>query len=63
MPRPVKWFEMGQTVVPFTVHVRGGRGCPDSELSLGSEGDVNVVSQRCADSGCCAVSASMEPKY
>lgn len=43
---------MRQTVVSFTVDVSSGRGCPESGLSLGSESDVTVGLQRCADNGC-----------
>ena len=50
VPRPVNWRETGRTVAPFTVDdVSGGRGCPDcAGLSLGSESELTVGSQRCA---------------
>ena len=63
MPRPVKWDEMRQTVVPFTVDVSHGGGCPDSGLLLGTESDVTVGLQRCADSGCCVKSIHAKYKH
>lgn len=51
------WYEIGQSVVPFTGAVISGSGCPDSGLSLGSESDVTIGSQRCADNGCCVTPA------
>ncbi len=41
MPRPVKWYEMRQTVVPFTVDVSSGKGCPESP---GFHWEVRVMS-------------------
>lgn len=43
---------MRQTVVPFTVDVSSGRGCPESGLSLGSETDVTAGLKRCVDKSC-----------
>lgn len=58
MGKCAKAGEVVQTVVPFTLAVLSGRGCPDTGLSLGSESDVTIGSQRCADNGCCVVPVS-----